>query len=74
MTLSDRELGTVLAVFDSVMHRNDLNSWLGSLTIEEMSKLYHKLRYRGYCESHGITYEEMTEDDFMSAYFEEQEG
>ena len=46
---------------------SELNCFLGSITIKEMQKLYSKLRYEQYCDDRGIKYEDMTEDDFISA-------
>ena len=60
----------VLAVFGELNKKRDaeLNMYLGSETIKEMRTLYDKLRYEEYCERRGITYEEMTEEDFIDAY------
>ena len=73
--MTDQEKRTVLAAFHELLKRpyDELNTFLGSLTISEMEKLYSKLKYEGYCKDHGITYEEMTEDDFIQAYEEEVE-
>lgn len=73
MTLTANEKRTVLAVFEELNKRkySELNTFLGSITIREMQALYQKLRYEGYCERHGITYEEMTDDDFIDAAMEE---
>lgn len=73
--MTREEKRTVLGVFDSLMHKtySELNSFLGSETIEKMQKLYTKLKYEGYCERHGIRYEDMTEADFENAYMEGEE-
>lgn len=70
MTLTKKEKRVVLAVFDELNKKRnaELNMYLGSETIKEMRTLYDKLRYEEYCERRGITYEEMTEEDFIDAY------
>lgn len=75
MNLTANEKKTVLAVFTALMEKpyNELNNFLGSLTIQDMQELASKLRYEGYCERHGIRYEDMTDDDFMLAYIEEND-
>lgn len=72
MTLNERELRTVQAVFGELVIMGDrkLNAFLGSITIEEMKAIYSKLHYAPYCEKHGIRYEDMTDEDFEDAYFE----
>lgn len=69
MKLTTNEKRTVKAVFDELLKKpySELNCFLGSLTIKEMQTLYSKLRYEQYCDGHGINYENMTEDDFISA-------
>lgn len=76
MTLTANEKRTVLAVFEELNKKrySELNTFLGSITIKEMQALYQKLRYEGYCERHGITYEEMTDDDFIDAAMEDAEA
>lgn len=76
MTLTVNEKRTVLAVFGELNKKrySELNTFLGSETIREMQTLYQKLRYEEYCERHGITYEEMAEDDFIDAALEEAEA
>lgn len=71
---NEREIRTVLGVFDSLMRKSDreLNTFLGSLTIAEMKSLYYRLHYAPYCEKYGIKYEDMDEDDFIRAYEEEE--
>ena len=75
MTLSKEEKRTVRAVFGELMMKSDreLNTFLGSITIEEMKKLYYKLKYEDFCEKRGITYEQMTPEDYEDAAFEEME-
>ena len=69
MKLTANEKRTVKAVFGELLKKrySELNCFLGSLTIEEMQKLYSKLRYEQYCDDHCIKYEDMTEDDFIFA-------
>lgn len=71
---TENEARTVLAVFGSLIRKSDreLNSFLGSLTMEEMKRLYWKLHYNPYCEKYEIKYEDMTEDDFIRAWEEEE--
>ena len=70
MTLTKKEKRVVLAVFSTLLGRkyHELDTFLGSETINEMQVLYGKLRHEEYCERRGITYEEMTEEDFIDAY------
>jgi len=73
MELTNKEVKTLKAVlYDLVTTFQDyeLNRFMGSETIKEMKKLQQKLYYLDYCEEHGITYEEMTEDDFIQEYEE----
>ena len=72
---TEKEARTVLAVFGELCRKSDreLNTFLGSITIEEMKSLYWKLHYSPFCEKHGVKYEEMTEDDFIRAWEEEEE-
>lgn len=72
MVLTERELQTVLAVFSGCLSLDykKLNAFVGSLTIKDMQKLYGKLYYRSYCERHDIRFEDMTDEDFVQAYFE----
>lgn len=70
MTLTKKEKKVVLAVFSELLGRkyHELNTFLGTETINEMQVLCSKLRHEEYCERRGITYEEMTEEDFIDAY------
>lgn len=72
---TEKETRTVLAVLGSLicMRDRELNTFLGSITMEEMKKLYWKLHYNPYCEKYGVKYEDMTEDDFIRAWEEEAE-
>lgn len=65
----------VFVVLDELMKMGykKLNSIFGTLTIEDMQVLHSKLHYNDYCERHGVKYEEMTEDDYIRAYEEEEE-
>ena len=83
MKLTANEKRTVKAVFGELFKKpySELNCFLGSITIEEMQKLYLKLRYEQFCDERGINYEDMTEDDFILAeeeianeYFMDCEG
>ena len=69
MKLTADEKRTVRAVFAELLKKpySELNCYLGSLTIEEMQKLYSKLRYEEYCDERGIKYDDMTDDDFIAA-------
>lgn len=69
MTLTENEKRTVKAVFRELLNRpyNEINKYLGSSTIMEMYRLYNKLKHEQYCEDRGISYEDMTEDDFIQA-------
>ena len=55
------------------MDYHKLNTILGSLTIQEVQSLYSRLHYNDYCERYGIKYEEMTDEDYIRAYEEEEE-
>lgn len=70
MTLTENEKRTVLAVFDSLIRKpySELNTFLGSRTIQEMGRLFLKMKYDDYCNEHGIAYEDMTEEDFIDEY------
>lgn len=72
MTLNDRELQVVLAVFYDCMSLGDskMNTFIGSETIKDMKTLFSKIYHKDYCERNGIEYEQMTEDDFERAAFE----
>lgn len=73
-TMTRNEKRTVVAVFGDLLMNfryDELNTFMGSITIEEMQKLYNKLKYEPYCKRHGIKYKDMTEDDFINAYEEE---
>ena len=73
MELTNREIKTIKAVFNSLLmtfQDYELNRFMGSETIERMKALERKLYYSDYCEKNGIIYEEMTEDDFMREYEE----
>ena len=71
MVFTEDEQRVVKGVFGELLRRHDINSFLGSITIEEMSKIYYKLRHEPYCEKYGIKLEDMTEDDFIREYEEE---
>ena len=75
MKFTEEEMRTIKAVFDELhkMPFSDLNKVWGSMTCEEIGRLANKLYYNDYCERHGITYEDMTEGDFIDAYRERYE-
>lgn len=75
MNLTASEKKTVRAVFFELLRKpyKELNTFLGSLTIEDMQKLYDKLNMEDYCELHNIAYEDLTEDDRLNKYLEENE-
>jgi len=43
---------------------------LGSNTLEDAATLRSKLEYESFCINHEVLYEDMTEDDFEQAYYE----
>lgn len=69
MTLTENEKRIVKAVFRELLNRpyDEINNYLGHNTIMEMYQLFKKLKYEQYCEDRGISYEDMTEDDFIQA-------
>lgn len=73
MNLTDNEKRTVREVLGELLKKpyKELNTFLGSITIQEMQILYNKMKYEKYCEEHGIRYEDMTENDFIQAYEED---
>lgn len=75
INFTEKEYRTIEAVFDSLAHLDwdEANKFLGSMTIKEMLVLNNKMRYDGYCKRHGISYEEMTEDDFIDVALEDAE-
>lgn len=76
--MTDREKRIVMAVFGALLHEHtwsELNAApfsLGSLTIDEMQDVYNHLKYEDYCKKNRITYEQMTEDDFI--WYEEEKA
>ena len=77
MVFTSAEQKTVLAIFSSLLTTHstrDLNAFLGSETIKEMSALYSKLKFEPFCERHGIRFEDMDEFDYETAYREEWEA
>ena len=73
VVIGDVEKRIVRAVFSSLleMDYNDLNKFLGSETIREMTELNSRLSHEGYCIRHGIEVEDMTADDYEAEYEEE---
>ena len=77
MNLTAAEKRTVLAVFTDLFTKfgeSELNTFIGTDTLREMHALRSKLHYEGYCEKHGIRYEDMTDEDFEAAAMEEIEA
>lgn len=75
MKLSKHERDIIMEVIgDALWNSEGLRHRFGSITVEEMGSLYSKLKYWEYCIRNKIEYEEMTEEDFERAYFEENEG
>ena len=72
MEFSELEMNVILYAVRTIKEQG----WQkhGTLTAEIAAHVASKLRFRGYCERHGITYEQMTEDDFEEAYREETEA
>ncbi|MBQ4447459.1 MAG: hypothetical protein II897_04110 [Clostridia bacterium] len=76
MTLTAKEKNTVFAVFhDLIMNHtsDELHKFIGSVTIMDMMVLHSKIRFDDYCKNHGIAFEDMTDDDYVKAYLEENE-
>lgn len=77
ITLTSEENKTVLAVLTDLQMNfteAELNRFIGSETLKEMARIRGKLRYEWYYDKYGVPYEEMDEDDFERAYFEEMEA
>jgi len=72
MNLTADEKKTVKAVFAGLLalSYDEANKIIGSITIEEMSKLYEKLYMEDYCEKHGKDFEELTTQDYIDEYEE----
>lgn len=71
--LTSKEKDLVYVILDELCRMNyrELNRIFGSLTIEEIRELHHKMHYADYCKRHGIRLKDMTDDDYARAYFEE---
>ena len=70
----EKEHRIVKAVFGELVYKSskELSALhIGSITLEEMHKLYSKLRHEPYCKRHGIKYEDMTDADFEAEADEE---
>ena len=72
MKLTAAEMRTIEAVICEVakLPYAQMNTFLGSMTCNEVQALAHKFRYSAYCERNGVEYEDMTADDFEQAYLE----
>lgn len=67
---TEDEIRTIHSVFYSLVKRftwEELNYFIPSITIDEMLTLEQKLEYRDYCNKYNIKFENMTEDDFITA-------
>ena len=66
---SEEDMDTMRAVLESVMYKpySELNSFMGSETIQRASTLRNKMEHEEYCEKRGMKYEDMTEEDFEMA-------
>lgn len=73
VVIGGAEKRIVRAVFSSLLEMNysDLNKFLGSETIREMTELNSRLSHEDYCIRHGIEVEDMTVDDYEAEYEEE---
>ena len=73
MKFTERQQKVVLAVFDELLRKpsGSLHTMFGSETIKEMSEIAFQLRHEPYCNRHGIKVEDMTEDDFILEYEED---
>ena len=73
MKLTNNELKVIEAVFEDILRNEngDIHQRFGSLTIEAIQNIHSKIHYNEYCERHGISYEEMTDEDYEEAYSEE---
>lgn len=76
MVLTAREATMILGILQDLQMKpaKELNTLLGSRTIEEMGILAHKMRYNDYCVEHHMTVDEMTEDDYMRDYYDRYEA
>lgn len=76
MTLTDREKRLVTGVLEELLRLkyDDLNKMFGSLTIEDMHKLYSKLQTEDYCKRAGVKYEDLDEFDWENIYRERWEA
>lgn len=76
MVLTAREATMILGILQDLQMKpaKELNTLLGSRTIEEMRVLVHKMRYNDYCVEHHMTVDEMTEYDYMRDYYDRYEA
>ncbi len=74
--MTDKEKRTVMAVFGELvkMEHGKLNTILGSVTIEEMYKMYENLRCEDYRKRHNIRPEDWTDADYEDAYNEGEQA
>lgn len=71
--LTAREATMVRSVLAELLMRPDVRTWVGSITIEDIQNLCSRMLYNDYCIKNNIRYEDMTDDDFMNAYFDKYE-
>ena len=75
--MTGKEKAIVMAVFGTLIEEHDFTELnaapfqFGSITIEEMTNLYYKLKYEDFCTRHGIKYEEMTDEDYVDYALEQ---
>ncbi len=68
--MTSKEKAIVMAVFGALIEEHDFSELnaapfrLGSITIDEMSDLYYRLKYEDFCTRRGIKFEEMTDEDY----------
>lgn len=68
MVLTAREATMVLGVLSELQYRKDVRAWIGSLTLDEISSLVHKMEFNDYCIEYGKNIEDLTEDDYLRHY------
>ena len=72
MPMTEEELKLVYALLQSFseLPYGEQLKMLGSIGVTMAYKLERKMHYYPYCQSHGIRFEDMTEDDYVNAYLE----
>ena len=71
-TISENERRTMVAVFNELMKKpySELNTFLGSETIERMQAMAFKWEHATYAREHGKRVSQMDEADFEQEYAE----